>query len=317
MERGLIRPASVAKPAIALLLVTAALFGIAKTTGSGWLVVTLAFIVSVATLAATLPAIGLAGVVASIELPRDATVGHPLRARIAISGRRRPLTIRVTGWATMDCAAVDVPGEGVAEIVPLSRGVHDRVVLDVRCGAPLGLVWWRRRVTVTLARSVEVGPWPADVAVPAPTGMSVAGYESRSAPHAGDDLTRGARPYRPGDPIKTMHWAATARQGVLMVRETEAAAAPPLTVIADLHGSQAEVEAAAAAAAGVAVGALERGMGVVLVTRERLGVVVESVATRLEVNRRMARAVSGPVDERLVPATAGGAVRVDARGVRP
>ncbi|MCB1063356.1 MAG: DUF58 domain-containing protein, partial [Verrucomicrobiae bacterium] len=49
-----------------------------------------------------------------------------------------------------------------------------------------------------------------------------AGFE----PESGDEF-RGIRPYRSGDPVKTVHWPATARAGELMVREWDAPAPRP------------------------------------------------------------------------------------------
>lgn len=44
---------------------------------------------------------------------------------------------------------------------------------------------------------------------------------------------RGVRPYRPGDPIRTIHWRSSARRGVMMVREYDAAPAPDLVLVVE------------------------------------------------------------------------------------
>jgi uncharacterized protein (DUF58 family) len=44
---------------------------------------------------------------------------------------------------------------------------------------------------------------------------------------------RGVRPYRPGDPIRGIHWRSTARRGELMVREYDAAPSPELVLIVE------------------------------------------------------------------------------------
>jgi uncharacterized protein (DUF58 family) len=44
---------------------------------------------------------------------------------------------------------------------------------------------------------------------------------------------RGVRPYRPGDPIRSIHWRSTARRRELMVREYDAAPAPDLVLIVE------------------------------------------------------------------------------------
>lgn len=56
----------------------------------------------------------------------------------------------------------------------------------------------------------------------------------QSMPSDDDVMTRE---YRPGDPMRRVHWAATARQGELMVRQEESATSPEATLILDLRRS--------------------------------------------------------------------------------
>ncbi|HVM10453.1 MAG TPA: DUF58 domain-containing protein [Acidimicrobiales bacterium] len=311
-RRGVPRPAAVTKPALALAAVSAALFGIAKTTGSGWLIVILAGLGAVVALAVVLPAAPLFRLRVGLSAARDATVGAPLRVRLTLSGTRSRVLVKVGLGGEWSAAAS--PAEGWLTIVPQRRGIYDAVAVHVRCAAPLGLLWWRRSYLCPLDRALEVGPSPADMRVPPPAGAGPTGHESRSAPHPGDDLVRGAREYRPGDPIKTVHWAASARHGDLMVKELEAAAAPPLTLAVDLSVGGEQAEAVAAWGAGVAVGALDAGIPVTLMTAEPDGPVVAAVDSRAEIGRRLARAVPGSVGH--PPAGAVRVVVVDAGGVR-
>jgi uncharacterized protein (DUF58 family) len=46
---------------------------------------------------------------------------------------------------------------------------------------------------------------------------------------------KGVRQYRPGDPLKHMHWRASARHGELLVREFEPEASARLCIALDLH----------------------------------------------------------------------------------
>lgn len=53
-------------------------------------------------------------------------------------------------------------------------------------------------------------------------GDRMADLEDRSAvPAAGYELIRTIREYRPGDPLKSVHWRSTARTGELRIKETE------------------------------------------------------------------------------------------------
>ncbi|MCI0700283.1 MAG: DUF58 domain-containing protein [Planctomycetia bacterium] len=44
---------------------------------------------------------------------------------------------------------------------------------------------------------------------------------------------RGVRPYRPGDPIRAIHWRTSARRGELMVREYDLAPSPELVLVVE------------------------------------------------------------------------------------
>lgn len=44
---------------------------------------------------------------------------------------------------------------------------------------------------------------------------------------------RGVRPYRPGDPIRTVHWRSSARRRQLMVREYDTTPAPDLVLVVE------------------------------------------------------------------------------------
>jgi uncharacterized protein (DUF58 family) len=108
------------------------------------------------------------------------------------------------------------------------------------------------------------------------------------------ELVRGARPYVVGDPLRLVHWPASARAGGLMVRELEAPGRAPLTIAVDLRGDDEEVEAAAGRAAGLAQAALRAGVPVTLATAEAGGPVLAPVIDAVSVGRRLARAVAGP-----------------------
>jgi uncharacterized protein (DUF58 family) len=301
VRRGVPRPVAVQTSAVALVVVSFGLFGVAKTTGSGWLIVLLAGIAAVVLLSVVLPAPAVVRVHVAVEAPADATAGQPMHLVLDVSGTGRPLLVRVResdgAWT-----AVAPPLRGRLDATPARRGVVRALTVDVRCAAPLGLVWWGRALVVTLARPIEVGPRPADV-----------GHDPRLAVTRGDDLVRGVRDYQHGDPIKTVHWPSSARHGQLMVKELEAAAAPPLTVVVDLGPPGDGAEGAASLAAGVALSGLRAGMAVSMLTVDDAGPVAGRVGTPVEVSRRLARAVTGRPPE--PPATGGVVVRVDADGV--
>jgi len=102
----------------------------------------------------------------------------------------------------------------------------------VESDAPFGLVRARRALEVD--RPVVV--WPITVPVRFPAALVDAvrhGREvsDRVAGSAGDVL--GVRPYRRGDAVRAIHWAHTARQDAVMVRERPGAGGPTVHLIVD------------------------------------------------------------------------------------
>lgn len=297
MRSSRARPANVSRPALALAAVAFALFGIARTTGSGWLIVILTGIGSVVALAAVLPWFALRKVTVAVEAPREGTVGRTAELTIDVQAGRssQPVKLLPLGFDGPWTGVIS-PARGQLALVPMKRGVFTSVLLDVRSAAPIGLVWWRRRVLVELSRPFEVGPMPAPVDLAAPRGTDESGSDEGRVTSATADAVKTIREYVAGDPIKLVHWAATARAGELMVKELESPMAPTLCIGVDLRSSDpAAIENAAAHAAGLALAALRAGLPVSLLTSEATGPRSGPVAAPSEVNRRLARAVAGPL----------------------
>jgi uncharacterized protein (DUF58 family) len=118
-----------------------------------------------------------------------------------------------------------------------ARGRY-RTPVHVATTFPLGLLQYDRP---------EAGP-PDVVVLPAPGSADPDGLRRWLVRHAGGDgrartvlrrvttdhaEVRGVRPYRPGDPIRTIHWRTSARRGELMVREYDAAPAPDLVLVVE------------------------------------------------------------------------------------
>lgn len=291
----MVRPANVSRPALSLAAVALALFGVARTTGSGWLIVILTGIAAVVALASLLPPFGLRQVRISVEAPRDGTVGRTAELTLDVSagGAARPVKLLPLGFEG-PWTGVVTPAHGRLPLVPRRRGVYTSVVLDVRSAAPLGLVWWRRRVTVELPRPFEVGPMPIAVRLDPPRGSEDSGSDDGRVASSLADAVKTVREYVAGDPIKLIHWPATARSGELMVKELEAPVAPVLCIAVDLRrGDDAAVEDAASRAAGLALAAITAGVPVTLLTAEATGPRSGPVSSSGDVNRRLARAVPG------------------------
>jgi uncharacterized protein (DUF58 family) len=230
---------------------------------------------------------------------------------IEVGNRRRSLLLRtlapVSAWL-----AADGPTAGVLSAVPGRRGVMGSVAVEVRCGAPLGLVWWKRRLDVPLQRPVDVAPAPVEVAIPREIHAGAAGGDPQRWARSGHDIVRGLREYSPGDPPRLVHWAASARRGDLLVKELEDHDRPRVAIVVDLRGPEDAAEEAAARAAGLAAAVLRAGLPLMLLTAERSGGMAGPVMSPLDAGRRLARAVAAaPAEGPVPPGTA--VVRISTR----
>lgn len=200
-------------------------------------------------LAAALTVAGVAAVV-SVIVPVPVTVErsvHPARVarfepchatiRVANTARRWPVTLSGTDRVEGVPVLFDFPplpaGERAETTVRISterRGLitFGPLTLDRRSFADL----LRVRRPQGQAAAVLVEPRLLDAAgVPAGLRRSHVGAEERIA-HGGTDLV-GLREYLPGDDLRRLHWATSARRGTLMVREDADPATPYLTVLLD------------------------------------------------------------------------------------
>ena len=290
---GLLRPRALRAPAVAVIVMAGLLAILARTTGSGWLVVMASGLVPLFVIGSIAPIIPLVRARAGLVLPPDGMVGRAAPVVVTIAGRARGLTVRLrdplSGWVQ-----VDGPANGTVSAVPSHRGVLGAVVVELRSAAPFGLVTWQRRIVVPCRRPLEVGPVPIAGRAPLTQGDPRGEATDGAGTRRGGDSVRGIRPYAPGDPFRLVHWPATARWGGVMVRELDDDVPPRLVLVVDLRGDDADgAEEVASRAAGLADDALASGRRVVLATAEPAGPVTAVVDTPTHAGRRLARAVAG------------------------
>lgn len=118
---------------------------------------------------------------------------------------------------------------------PLRRGIETIALQGVRSKFPFGFL--RKSIDDSYAREVTV--WPARI------DYTFERRAARGSPQSGNWRSRAGagaelinlREYRPGDPLRVVHWKATARRGKLLVRETaeEASATFCLVISSAAH----------------------------------------------------------------------------------
>lgn len=294
------RPVGVSRQALVLLGLCAAFYGIARSTGSGWVVVLMCGVAGSLVVALVTPALAVARTTVSASTPRDGTVGWPLAVGLRVPAGGSGLKVRLVdppgSWT-----AVDPPADGEVLVTPARRGVFREVEVEVRSAGPLGLVWWRRHLSVELVAALEVGPKPVPMSVAETARAGGSGADAAFRGRSGHELVRSVRDYAAGDPLRLVHWSATARAGGLIVKEMEDPELPRLAIVVDLRGSATAAEEAASRAAGLAQAALRDGVPVTLLTVERGGPTIGPVTTAVEAGRRLARAVAGEPPQGPVP----------------
>lgn len=163
------------------------------------------------------PAVAVEGVDLDVpvRLP-DAYAGGWWRPQTSLD----PVTF---SWHRLDAASTRL------RVHAPHRGVHRLGPVRVRRRDPLG-AWVSTRRLDALGELVvgpRVTPLPAAVVL----GHGVDAAVSRIG--QGDLVDQLVRDYRPGDPVRRIHWRQTARHGDLMVRQEQPPATPRVAIVLD------------------------------------------------------------------------------------
>jgi uncharacterized protein (DUF58 family) len=234
--------------------------------------------------------------------PVDGIAGMTTDMRLEASTRLRIHPIEPPGeMVFLGPVGGRSPADDHVVVLPTRRGVHETVTLDIATAAPFALQWWTRRVVLTLPSALHVSPRRGR---PGLLPLQDDDESGSSVDRAQTDFgePRGARPYRPGDSRRQVHWRASAHSGELMVRELEGPSTEPITVQVDLPVNSDEAERVAERALGTVVRLLELGVTVLLATVEPSGPIVARVTDRRGAGRRLARAVPKPHGPRSIAA---------------
>jgi uncharacterized protein (DUF58 family) len=194
------------------------------------------------------PRIGMHGLSASLSFDRQRAIeGSPVTVRIAVSNRwpwpawglmvergfflsvnsedARPVAslARIAGWSRTVFEW---------EFSPARRGRYPIQTPLLTTGFPFGLGHAHREITL----EGELLVWPrtaplASIPPIAGQALSIAATHSRHIGDEGDMV--GVRPFRPGDSLRHIHWAQTAKHDRLVVCERQAAARRRVRLILD------------------------------------------------------------------------------------
>jgi len=224
--------------------------------------------------------------------PADARAGLPVDVHVEATTRVRVRAVEPPGPEVFvgPVGRTDAVGDRIT-LLPLRRGVHDAVTVDIASAAPFALQWWSRRVQLPLPSALHVSPRCGEPDRPRTSPREETG-EVADRPRTHEGFPRGARPYAAGDNRRLVHWRATAHTGTLMVRELERPSAAAVTVTVELPEDPEVAERVAERALGTVVRLLDEGTPVLVGTVEPGGPVVAPVVDRRSAGRRLARAVA-------------------------
>jgi uncharacterized protein (DUF58 family) len=193
--------------------------------------------------------------------------GLRLIARLRAEGAERgPVRLRARlGEQPLDAAAGVVGAAGVevgAALTTARRGVVEAAAQRLRVDDPAGLFWSERRL-----RDRELGAVLPLFAELNRERRLTEVEDATSSPRAGSGSELfGVREYRPGDPLRRIHWRLSARRatGSLVVREYEPPGLRTLLLVLDPEPSAEAADQAARIAASEAWDCLRAGGRVVL-----------------------------------------------------
>ncbi len=281
-------------PVVGSVVTMLAWAAVAHSSGSGWVQAVGALLASALIVGLAAPVFpALRSRVTCSGSPSDTEAGRATELTMVANRPMRIRPLRPTGPPAAGAGAARGARSVVVTIIPERRGVLEKVTVELASSAPFGLLWWAREVEVPLSRPLHVAPRsgeprPMETVPEHPTG------DAALRVPAGTGEPRGVRPYQPGDTRRSVHWPATSHVGSLMVRENERQTDDPvlvdLVLPADLLAAETECEAAMASL----MVSVMRGRVVVLGTREPEGHVVRAVRDRIDLGRRLARAVPSP-----------------------
>jgi uncharacterized protein (DUF58 family) len=195
--------------------------------------------VGVGLAAAGLAALGWRRLAGGVTLERRVTPrqveGEPFRLDVRVHGARSlfgRVTVRERVGALGELTVPLRRGEGTLVVDVMPRGLYELGPASLVLEDPLGL----ERLTTSIESSERVWVRPRVVALDSlfggGAGMALGG-RARPVRSLGGLELYGIRDYHDGEPLRSVHWASTARRGQLMVRELEDPSRDQVAVVLD------------------------------------------------------------------------------------
>lgn len=256
-----------------------ALFGVGTNVQAGWVLAIAALLAGALVVGTVLPLRGLRGVEVARRAPRSASASRPVPVSLFVTNtsRRARGLLRLTddfcgtGAAVVPFLRAGQTREYAADREGARRGVYEGGRCLVETGMPFGAVRASRRLTV----GSPIVVYPATYQVsPGVLRRIVSSLELSSE---GD--VSSVREYRPGDPLRRIHWRSSARRGHLVVHELEQERRADVSVAVDVPADPDLADAVASVACSLALAAVRDGGEVALMSPANGGAETRRVRT--------------------------------------
>ena len=220
-----------------LAILTICFFGAATNTMAGWLYVLSGVGVALLGVGAVLPARSILSLRVSRESILPVTAGAELEIALTIHNPTSQVQTLFQVQDLTTLSKLNPPRATVERVLPQNeyrwvyhqpteqRGVYQWSQVTLRSGAPIGLFWSQRSRQVPAIAYVYPQVLNLD-RCPLIDGVGSQEQQANRAANrhldaANEGITRSLRPYRYGDPIRSIHWRTSARYGEFQVRELE------------------------------------------------------------------------------------------------
>lgn len=263
------------------------LFGVGTNVQAGWVLAVAALLIGMLVAGILLPLRGLRGVTVTRMAPQTAVAGQsvPMTLAVSNSSRASRALFRVSDdFLGRAYAVVGNLGPGQdrtyeADRTGARRGVYASGPCELETGAPFGVMRARRMLVV----DSPVVVYPKTYSAHAWVSRGPAGWP---APSSMGDVS-SVRDYRPGDPLRHIHWRSVARKGHLVVREFDREAQATMAVAAAVGDDADVADAVASVACSIAIAGLREGEVALGGRRVRTAEAVLGWGARLEPGDRV------------------------------
>ncbi|WP_310489362.1 DUF58 domain-containing protein [Chamaesiphon sp. VAR_69_metabat_338] len=218
-------------------LLTICFFGAATNTMAGWLYVLSGIGVALLSVGAILPPRSLQALTVDRQPILPVTAGADLEIALTIHNSTSQVQTLFQVRDLTSFSGSNLPIVAIEQISPQNhykwiyrqptaqRGLYQWGKVALLNGAPLGLFWCRRErlapaIAYVYPPALKLDRCPLIDGMGSPDRQNRQ-FADRRLEAASEGVTRSLRPYRYGDPMRSIHWRTSARYGNFQVRELE------------------------------------------------------------------------------------------------